>query len=88
MKTLTTIKGLVKRCLRIRRNQQQVKQGQLLNILTTDMFKKMSVQDKLTSLAKLSALFQADFDTVPAKFTEMMVTLTHKLNKSVLDSLK
>jgi hypothetical protein len=88
MKILTAIKGLLNRFSKSNRSQREVKECQLMNILRTDMFKKMSVQDKLTSLAKLAALFQADFNTMPAKFGEMMVSLAQKLNKSVLDSLK
>ncbi|HWA34724.1 MAG TPA: hypothetical protein VG737_11365 [Cyclobacteriaceae bacterium] len=88
MKILKAIKTFLNPFSGTRKTQQEVKECQLLNILKTEMFRKMSVPDKITSLAKLAALFQADFNKVPKKFSEMMVFLNRKHNHSVLESLK
>jgi hypothetical protein len=60
------------------------KQRFILDITTTQTFSKMTVQDKITSLAKLIFLFQNDHGHSPKLLEKKLIRLNGDLKKQIV----
>ena len=60
----------------------------LLNILDTAKFRKMSLQEKITTVARLIAIFEKDFCRVPSMLNRKLTRLNQQLHQSVIKSLQ
>jgi hypothetical protein len=55
----------------------------LLNVVRSHAFSKLTLQDKISSLARLIDLFQNDFGFTPKELHKMIKSLNQKLDKEV-----
>ncbi|MEK6783388.1 MAG: hypothetical protein AABY93_16925 [Bacteroidota bacterium] len=56
----------------------------IVGIISSHIFSKMTLQDKISSIAKLILIFECDFGFVPEKLERTLVRLNQKLNIEVL----
>jgi hypothetical protein len=56
----------------------------LNNVVTSQCFAKMSLQEKLLSLGKLIELFHKDYGFTPKALERLVKSLNNKLNKEML----
>lgn len=56
----------------------------LNNVVTSQCFAKMSLQEKLLSLGKLIELFHKDYGFTPKALENLVKSLNRKLNKEML----
>jgi hypothetical protein len=55
----------------------------LINILYTDIFSKMPIQNKVISLAKMISLFKKDYGYTPKLMMRALNRLNRRLNEQV-----
>ncbi len=60
----------------------------LLYILDTAKFKKMPLQEKITTVARLVAIFEKDYCQVPAILSRKLTRLNQELHQSLIKSFQ
>lgn len=55
----------------------------LLNVVKSHAFAKLTLQDKLSSLARLIDIFQHDFGFTPKELREMIKSLKERLDEEM-----
>jgi hypothetical protein len=54
-----------------------------MNILHTNFFSKMPIQQKMVSLAKLTSLFKRDHGYIPKRVARVLGRLNRRLNEQI-----
>lgn len=58
----------------------------LLNIIGTTAFSKLTLQDKIVSLAKLIALYRYDFGSAPKKLEGILLHFSKDLRRQISEN--
>jgi hypothetical protein len=61
---------------------------QLLDIIRTGMFGRMTLQEKIMTVARLVSIFEADFQTVPERLNRKLIKLNRELQQSIIKTLQ
>lgn len=69
-----------------RKNMKMLRmQVYLLNVVRSNAFSKLTLQDQLSSLARLIDIFQADFGFTPHELGKLLKKLNRKLDKEMAE---
>ena len=77
--------GLFSRRLRTKNIKSLRLQVYLLNIVKSQAFARMTLQDKLSSIARLIDIFQTDFGFTPGELGALIQSLKRKLDKDMAE---
>ncbi|HWA34810.1 MAG TPA: hypothetical protein VG737_11795 [Cyclobacteriaceae bacterium] len=72
---------IVTRCATRRISREQ----QLEKVISTELFRRLNLQEKIVAVARLHAIFEMDFKVGSPRLNRKLIELNHELTKKVIN---